>query len=274
MGGFKSAIMGTVIEHIAVLTVAGSDSGGGAGIQADLKTFAAFGVYGTSVITAITAQNLAGVTAVQPVDADVVRLQLLAVLSGYPVRAIKTGMLFSAGIIETVADVLEGFRSIPLIIDPVFAATSGSRLIEESGIQALITRLFPLASLITPNMPEAEIVTGMSLKEESDLERAAAAMFARFGVPVLLKGGHLGGEAADVLCDERGLRVFRSEMVKNVNTHGTGCTFSAAIAAEMARGRPLRTAVENAKSYIFECLRLSHPLTPEVSVLDHFRHGE
>ena len=263
--------METVIEHIAVLTVAGSDSGGGAGIQADLKTFAAFGVYGTSVITAITAQNLAGVTAVHPVDADVVRRQLLAVLSGYPVRAIKTGMLFSAEIIETVADVLAGFRSIPLVIDPVFAATSGSRLIEESGIQALLARLFPLASLITPNMPEAEIVTGMSLKEEPDLERAAARMSARFGVPVLMKGGHLADEAADVLCDARGLRIFRSERVPNVNTHGTGCTFSAAIAAGMARGTLLRPAVENAKAYIFECLRHSHPLTPEVSVLDHFR---
>ena len=266
--------METVIEHIAVLTVAGSDSGGGAGIQADLKTFAAFGVYGTSVITAITAQNLAGVTAVHPVDADVVRRQLLAVLSGYPVRAIKTGMLFSAGIIEAVADVLAGFRSIPLVIDPVFAATSGSRLIEESGIQALIARLFPLASLITPNMPEAEIITGMSLKEEPDLERAAAAMFAHFGVPVLLKGGHLVGEAADVLRDERGLRAFRSERVRNVNTHGTGCTFSAAIAAGMAKGTLLRPAVENAKAYIFECLRHSHPLTPEVSVLDHFCRKE
>jgi hydroxymethylpyrimidine/phosphomethylpyrimidine kinase len=263
-----------MIEHIAVLTVAGSDSGGGAGIQADLKTFAAFGVYGTSVITAVTAQNLSGVSAVQPVEADVVRRQLLVVLSGYPVRAIKTGMLFSAEIVEAVAGVLAGFRSIPLVIDPVFAATSGSRLIEESGIQALITRLFPMASLITPNMPEAEIVTGTRLKEESDLERAAAAMFARFGVPVLLKGGHLGREAVDVLRDAKGYWAFRSEMVKNVNTHGTGCTFSAAIAAEMAKGTLLRPAIESAKSYIYECLRHSHSLTPEVSVLDHFCRKE
>ncbi|MCP5105075.1 MAG: bifunctional hydroxymethylpyrimidine kinase/phosphomethylpyrimidine kinase, partial [bacterium] len=186
------------IENCAALTIAGSDPGGGAGIQADLKTFSAFGVYGTSVITAVTAQNRNGVTAIQPVEPGVVQKQLEAVLETYPIKAVKTGMLFSSEIIETIAAVLSTHSPIPLVIDPVFTATSGRKLLQDDAVESLKEKLFPLATLITPNIPEAEILTGEPLRNTREMERAVSRLYRKYHVPVLLKGGHLPDRAVDI----------------------------------------------------------------------------
>ena len=178
-------------KNIVALTVAGSDSGGGAGIQADIKTFSALGVYGASVITAVTAQNLEGVRAIQAIKPAVVEQQLRAVLEGYPVKALKTGMLYSAAIIETVAAVLADYPGLPLVVDPVFAATSGSQLIKPQAIRALCKRLFPLAAVVTPNVPEAEFLCCGPIRSFDDLAGTPVTCFMRFGVPFLMKGGHL-----------------------------------------------------------------------------------
>jgi hydroxymethylpyrimidine/phosphomethylpyrimidine kinase len=259
-----------MVKNAVALTVAGSDSGGGAGIQADIKTFSACGVYGASVITAITAQSLEGVRAIQAVKPEVVEAQLRAVLEGYPVRAAKTGMLFSRAIIEAAADVFAGYRHIPIVVDPVFAATSGSRLIKPGAIRVLCRRLFPMAVLVTPNVAEAEYLLGGSLRTVDDLRDAGEALFRRYGVPFLMKGGHLPGEAVDLLVDGRGVKAFRAAAVHAVNSHGSGCTFSAAIAAYLARGRSLPVAVGEAKSFITASLRRPHYLRPGVRVINHF----
>ncbi len=256
----------------AALTIAGSDSGGGAGIQADLKTFSALGVFGTSVITAITAQNLAGVSAIQPVKPQLVRKQLQAVLRGFPIKAVKTGMLFSSEIISVIAGVLsnEPYKSISLIIDPVFAATSGSALIRKEGISRLKDALFPLGTVITPNIPEAELLTGMTLTHAKDLEEAASMMYNTFGTAILVKGGHLPDRALDILFDAEGPKYYESEMIAGVNTHGSGCTLASAIAAAMAQGRPLREAIKVAKTYIQQALKNSLQLSSDTRVINHF----
>lgn len=256
-------------ENRAALTIAGSDSGGGAGIQADLKTFSALGIFGTCVVTAVTAQNLSGVFAIQAIDPQVVKKQLLAVLAGYPIRAIKTGMLFSAEIIEVIAGVLEDYSDLPLIIDPVFATTSGSKLIEDEAIAALKTRLFPLANLVTPNMPEAEILANTKLKDRQHLEKTANRLYERFKVPILLKGGHMADTACDILCDQEGMHAYDSELIPGVNNHGSGCTYASAIAALIARGLPLRDAVAEAKSYITQSLKNPLQLTTDTRVINH-----
>ena len=259
-----------MIQNCVALTIAGSDSGGGAGIQADLKTFSALGVFGTSVITAITAQNLDGVTAIQAIDPDIVKAQLLAVLTGFPVKGIKTGMLFSSEIIEVVAKTYALYRNIPLVIDPVFAATSGSKLIQDSAISSLQEKLFPLASVITPNMPEAEFLTGDQLSNLDDLKAAAEKLFRRYQVPVLAKGGHLPDGAHDVLFDSQGLKIYPRDLINGVNNHGSGCVFSAGIAAELAKGSSLRDAIGLAKDYLYNALKNSHLLKDNTRVIDHF----
>jgi hydroxymethylpyrimidine/phosphomethylpyrimidine kinase len=259
-----------MIEQCAALTIAGSDSGGGAGIQADLKTFSALGVFGTSVITAITAQNLDGVSAIQAIEAEVVQKQLHAVLKGFPIKAVKTGMLFSAEIIERVAGMLSGFREIPLVVDPVFAATSGSKLIRDDAVRQLQEKLFPLAALVTPNIPEAEILTGRSIKNRYDLEQAAKALFGVFNVPVLMKGGHLEDRALDILIDGEGVQHVETELIRGVNNHGSGCTLASAIAAALARGESLRSAVKTAKNYIQQALKNSLRLSADLRVINHF----
>ncbi|MCJ7524162.1 MAG: bifunctional hydroxymethylpyrimidine kinase/phosphomethylpyrimidine kinase [Candidatus Aminicenantes bacterium] len=257
-------------KNIVALTVAGSDSGGGAGIQADIKTFSACGVYAASVITAITAQNLEGVRAIQAIKPTVVEAQLRAVLEGFPVRAVKTGMLFSHEIIEITADVLSSYPRIPLVVDPVFAATSGSRLIKPRAIHVLSDRLFPMAALVTPNLPEAEFLCARKLRSLDELRQAAEMLFKRFGVPFLMKGGHLAGAAADLLVDDRGEKIYSAEFVRGVNSHGSGCTFSAAIAAFLARGSNLRGAVTKAKAFITASLLQAHSLLPGTRVINHF----
>jgi hydroxymethylpyrimidine/phosphomethylpyrimidine kinase len=270
-------------KNIVALTVAGSDSGGGAGIQADIKTFSALGVYGASVITAVTAQNLAGVRAIQGIQPEIVAAQMRAVLEGYPVKALKTGMLYSAAIIKTVAAVLADYPGLPLVVDPVFAATSGSRLIKPRAIRALCERLFPLAALVTPNLPEAEFLCSGPIRSLADLREAGDVLYEYYGVPFLMKGGHLPagkGGAVDLLVDERGVKYFKNDTVLHVNSHGSGCTLSAAVAAGLARGLDLRRAVALAKEFITAGLRQAHALRPGTRVIDHFfrtaaakRHG-
>jgi hydroxymethylpyrimidine/phosphomethylpyrimidine kinase len=262
-----------LLKNAVALTIAGSDSGGGAGIQADIKTFSACGVYGASAITAITAQNLEGVRAIQEVKPAVVEAQLRAVLEGYPVRAAKTGMLFSRGIIEAVADVLAEYPHLPVVVDPVFAATSGGRLIKPFAFRSLTGRIFPLAALVTPNLPEAEFLCGRKLRSLDDLREAGEALFLKFKVPFLMKGGHLPdaeGRAVDLLVDRGGVKPYLAGSVRSVNSHGSGCTFSAAIVAYLARGRDLRTAIAAAKAYITASLRRPHYLRPGTRVIDHF----
>jgi len=258
-------------KNIVALTVAGSDSGGSAGIQADIKTFSACGVYAASVITAITAQNLEGVRAIQAIKPTVVEAQLRAVLEGYPVKAVKTGMLFNREIIEVTADVLISYPRIPLVVvDPVFAATSGSRLIKPRAIRVLSDRLFPLAALVTPNLPEAEFLSARKLRSLDELRQAGEMLFKRFGVPFLMKGGHLADAADDLLVDGLGMRTYRGDFVSGVNSHGSGCTFSAAIAAFLARGSDLRSAVAKAKVFITASLIQAHALRPGTRVINHF----
>lgn len=264
--------MKKLLENCAALTIAGSDSGGGAGIQADLKTFSALGVFGTSVITAVTAQNLKGVFAIQPIDPEIVEKQLTAVLEGFPIKAIKTGMLFSAEIIEIIATILSDIRysQIPIIIDPVFSATSGGTLIQDDGIRQLTGKLFPLAALFTPNIPEAEMLLSKRLETVQHLESASKELYERFNVPVLMKGGHLlADKAVDIIFDGHEIKKFEAELVRGINNHGSGCTLSSAIAAYLARGKSLLEAVQAAKIYITRSLENSFQLSHGLHVINH-----
>ena len=249
------------------LTIAGSDSGGGAGIQADLKTFAALGVYGTSALTAITAQNPDGVTAIQAIDPPLVAAQIGAVRDYFPVGAAKTGMLFSKEIIQAVAEALDtpagGGQNgpPPPVVDPVMVATSGAHLLNDDAVGALCEHILPRAALITPNMDEAAILARRPVEREEHLEPAARIIQARFRVPVLVKGGHLreSSEAVDIFWDGTILRIFSSPYVEGKNPHGTGCTLSAAIAAHMARGCSLIDAIAEGKRYLHRALEESVP---------------
>ncbi|HET9767605.1 MAG TPA: bifunctional hydroxymethylpyrimidine kinase/phosphomethylpyrimidine kinase, partial [Thermoanaerobaculia bacterium] len=233
-----------------LLTIAGSDSGGGAGIQADLKTFAAHGAYGMSVVTAVTAQNTLGVTAVEVLPVAIVRAQLDVVLGDLGVDAIKVGMLASAAIVEAVADGLAAVRDVPIVLDPVMVAKGGASLLADDAVEAVRERLLPLATLVTPNLPEAERLTGARVA--SDAERiAACAALAAAGCAVLLKGGHGDGdEIVDLLWHEGELHRFTHPRQNTQATHGTGCTLSSAIAARLARGEPLQVAVGGALDYV------------------------
>ena len=236
------------------LTIAGSDSGGGAGIQADLKTFAALGVHGTSVITCLTAQNPRAVLAVQATRTELVRRQLEAVAVLRP-RAAKSGMLFSAAIANAVADHFEERKGPPLVVDPVMIATSGARLLRPDAVAVLCRRLLPLAALATPNLDETRLLTGVEVREPADLSRAARALRDRYGCAALIKGGHLaGGDAFDVFWDGREELCLRSRRVTGVSTHGTGCTLSAAVVGFLALGCSLADAVRKAKAYIVPAL--------------------
>jgi hydroxymethylpyrimidine/phosphomethylpyrimidine kinase len=238
------------------LTIAGSDSGGGAGIQADLKTFAALGVHGTSAITCITAQNPKGVYGIQACSVEIVRRQIEAVFEELRPAAVKTGMLYSAAIIRVVADYLRRRQGVPLVVDPVMVSTSGARLLKPAAVEALCTKLLPLAVLITPNLDEAEILVGEKLASVTDLRAAGRVLYERFGCAVLVKGGHLRGlkEAVDIFYDGRRELLLSAPFIRGVSTHGTGCTYSAAIAGYLARGCALARAVERAKEYITQAI--------------------
>ena len=236
--------------HVS-LTIAGSDSGGGAGIQADLKTFEAHGVFGTSVITALTAQNTLGVQGVWPVPPEFVAAQMESVLSDFKVRSVKTGMLYNAETIQTVAKALEG-RKLSLVVDPVMVATSGDSLIQDEALAALKEYLLPLASVITPNVPEAERLSGIEISTREDMEFAARIIGEFYPEAwVLLKGGHLEEEelVPDLLF-KRDFYWLESLRIRSRNTHGTGCTLSAAIAANLAKRNAVFSAVKEAKTYV------------------------
>ncbi len=257
------------------LTIAGSDSGAGAGIQADLKTFAAFGVYGVCVITAVTAQNTIGVRAVQEIDAAVVTAQLDAVAEDFPIGALKTGMLTSAPIIETVAEGLRRHRLTKLVVDPVMVAKSGDRLLREDAVDALRSHLLPLAEVVTPNLPEAEIISGQSIGSLADRLGAARAIMALGARAVVVKGGHAPGDPViDLLVTGRGVHEFRARRINTTSTHGTGCTFSAAIAAGLALGLDLESSVAHAREYVSQALERAEPLGHGHGPLAHFARKE
>lgn len=232
------------------LTIAGSDSSGGAGIQADLKTFAAFGVYGMSAITAITAQNTTAVTAVEAASPALVVAQIDAVASDLPVHATKIGMLANQAIVVAVADALTRLRLGPIVLDTVMVSKGGVQLISPDAVDALRARLVPLAAVATPNVPEAEVLTGLRIRTREDQREAAARLVALGARAVVVKGGHLDGPATDVFFDGSRWREFTAARIDTPHTHGTGCTFSAAIAAGLALGDDLPAAVERAKQYI------------------------
>ena len=251
------------------MTIAGSDSGGGAGVQADLKTFAALGVYGAPTLTAITAQNTVGVTAVHEIPTDVIRAQIDAVLTDIGADAVKTGMLSSSVIIECVADALEHWGVPALVVDPVMVAKSGDSLLQQEAVGALRSRLLPLASVVTPNIPEAEVLTGMSIGSDADVRNAARAIVGMGAKAVVVKGGHREGAATDVFFDGSQFHEFTTARIDTVNTHGTGCTFASAVAAGLAKSLPVIDAVGAAKEYVTEAIRHSFPIGQGHGPLSH-----
>ena len=251
------------------LTIAGSDSGGGAGIQADLKTFSAHGVHGASALTAVTAQNTVGVTAVQEIEPTVVAAQIAAVAEDFDVRAAKTGMLASARIIRAVAAAVDQLEC-PLVVDPVMVAKSGDRLLAPEAVDALVEELVPRATLLTPNLPEAADLTGLPVVGEADMRRAGTRLIAMGAAAVLVKGGHLDGDRiVDVLFADGGVHAFRSNRIRTRATHGTGCTLSAAVAARLARGEGLPEAVEGARDYLRTAMERAAPLGAGHGPLGH-----
>jgi hydroxymethylpyrimidine/phosphomethylpyrimidine kinase len=252
------------------LTIAGSDSGGGAGIQADLKTFASLGVHGTSAVTCITAQNPKRVTGIQACRPEIVQKQIEAVFAELRPKAVKTGMLYSAGIIDVVIEFFKRGHQPPLIVDPVMISTSGARLLKESAIRRLTMDLLPLATLVTPNLDEAELILKRRLKSVEDLRSAARQLNELFGCAALVKGGHLktGREAVDIFFDGKTELLLAAPFVKGVHTHGTGCTYSAAITGYLACGQPLAKAVVAAKDYISNAIDSSRRIARH-TVLDH-----
>ena len=238
-----------------LLTIAGSDCSGGAGIQADLKTFAAHGHYGMSVITALTAQNTTGVYAVVDMTPTFVTEQIKCVFSDIKPDSVKIGMVSSASLIETIASELRISKPAYLVIDPVMVSTSGSRLLSEDAMEALIINLLPLATIITPNIAEAEALTDMTITTKEDMIQAAKKIAATLPVAILIKGGHLAHCADDLLYDKGQITWFSSDRINNPNTHGTGCTLSSAIASNLAEGMTLQISIQKAKDYISGALK-------------------
>ena len=233
------------------LTIAGSDSSGGAGIQADIKTMTANRVYAMSAITALTAQNTTGVTDIMEITPKFLAEQLDSIFTDIHPDAIKTGMVSSSELIETIAEKLTEYHAKNIVVDPVMVATSGARLISGDAISTLKSKLLPLATVITPNIPEAEVLSEMEIRTEADMEKAAEVIGTRYGCSVLLKGGHQKNDASDLLWQKDKKPVwFHGVRIDNPNTHGTGCTLSSAIASNLAKGRDLETSVRYAKNYI------------------------
>ena len=232
------------------LTIAGSDSSGGAGIQADLKTMTVLGVYGMSAITALTAQNTMGVAGIQETAPEFLALQLDCVFTDIFADAVKIGLVSSAGLIRVIGEKLREYEAKNIVVDPVMVATSGARLMENEAVKTLMEVLFPLAELLTPNIPEAQVLSGMEIHCPEDMEKAAQRIGSAYGCAVLCKGGHQQNEANDVLYRDGKLMWFRGERIANPNTHGTGCTLSSAIASYLALGASLDEAVAKAKDYL------------------------
>lgn len=236
------------------LTIAGSDSSGGAGIQADIKTMTCNGIYAMSAITALTAQNTTGVTKIMEVSPDFLKEQIKDVVEDIFPDAVKTGMVSSSELIKTIAESIKEFKLKNIVVDPVMVATSGAKLISDNAIETLKNELLPLATVITPNIPEAEVLCGSKITSEKDMENAAKSINEKFGCAVLLKGGHNLNDANDFLFDGKIGTWFYGKRINNPNTHGTGCTLSSAIASNLAKGYPLEKSVKNAKDYLSNAL--------------------
>ena len=256
------------------LTIAGSDSGGGAGIQADLKTFAAHGVWGTSAVTAITAQNTVEGRAALPLPCDIITAQIEAVASDIGVDAVKTGMLATAAIVCEVAAALARLALVNVVVDPVMVSKSGAALLARDAVDAVRRQLLPLAAVVTPNTEEAEVLTGLTIRTVDDSRLAARRIHEMGAAAVIVKGGHLAtAEVVDVLFDGQRLLEFRHVRVPGANTHGTGCTFAAAIAANLALGRTIEQAVPLAQAYVEGAIRFGSAAGRGVGVLNHFWNG-
>lgn len=251
------------------LAIAGSDCSGGAGIQADLKTMLANGVYGMSVITALTAQNTIGVAAISEVTPEFLGQQIDAVFTDIFPDAVKIGMIANAQLIEVIAEKLSFYKAGNIVVDPVMIATSGARLISENAVEMLKSQLLPIADIVTPNIPEAEVLSGMKISDKTDMEQAARLIADSYGCAVLLKGGHSINDANDLLCENGGMTWFNGSRIDNPNTHGTGCTLSSAIASNLAKGHDRRTSVTLAKEYISGALSAMLDLGNGSGPLDH-----
>ncbi len=257
------------------LTIAGSDCSAGAGLQADLKTFSALGVFGISAVTCVVAEVPGKVSRIDAVDTWNVREQIELLLGSFPIGAIKTGLLFSAEIVEAIATVLERRAGkIPLIVDPVMIATSGDALLQPAAVESYRARLFPRATLVTPNMAEAAALTGRPVRDLVEMKAAGNELAGRFGTRFLLKGGHLAGDqATDLLCDGTAVVEFSAPFVPGVSTHGTGCTYSAAIAARLAIGDPLEEAIARAKDFVSRAIREYFSWPKSLGEIQALNHG-
>lgn len=252
------------------LTIAGSDSCGGAGIQADLKTFSANDVYGMSVITAVTAQNTMGVFAVEDIRPDLITAQLKAVFDDIAVHAVKIGMLSTPQTIDAVCDSLASYRPTNIVLDPVMISKSGYSLLQATSIEILKRRLLPLAYIVTPNIPEAEVLSQISIENISDMKKAASIIFEKGSKYVLIKGGHLASDPVDLLYDGKTFSFFVSKRINTANTHGTGCTLSSAIAANLAKDVPVEISIAKAKKYVYSAIRHSFSIGHGVGPTNHF----
>ena len=251
------------------LTIAGSDSSGGAGIQADIKTMTANGVYAMSAVTALTAQNTTGVYGILESTPEFLTSQLDCIFTDIFPDAVKTGMVSSTGLIEVIADKLKQYKAQNIVVDPVMVATSGSRLISQEAVDALKELLLPLATVLTPNIPEAEVLSGLTISGPADMEKAAQAIGEAYGCAVLCKGGHDLNDANDLLWRDGTCKWFHGRRIHNPNTHGTGCTLSSAIASNLAKGYDLDTAVERAKAYLSGALAAMLDLGAGQGPMDH-----
>lgn len=251
------------------LTIAGSDSSGGAGIQADIKTMTANGVYAMSAVTALTAQNTTGVYGILESTPEFLASQLDCIFTDIFPDAVKTGMVSSTGLIEVIADKLKQYKAKNIVVDPVMVATSGSRLISQEAVDALKALLLPLATVLTPNIPEAEVLSGLTISGPADMEKAAQAIGEAYGCAVLCKGGHDLNDANDLLWRDGTCKWFHGRRIDNPNTHGTGCTLSSAIASNLAKGYDLDTAVERAKAYLSGALAAMLDLGTGQGPMDH-----
>ncbi|MHB1392215.1 MAG: bifunctional hydroxymethylpyrimidine kinase/phosphomethylpyrimidine kinase [Clostridia bacterium] len=253
-----------------VLTVAGSDSSGGAGIQADLKTFSAHGVYGMSVITAVTAQNTQGVFAVQDISAELISKQIEAIFEDIRVDGLKIGMASQISTINTIGEGLRFYKPSNIVLDPVMVSKSGYHLLQQEAMKALVDILLPLATVVTPNIPEAEMITGIKINSIAEMEKAAKMIYKMGSRNVLVKGGHLENEATDILFDGTIFTYLKNRRIDTKNTHGTGCTLSAAIASNLAIGCSVQEAVKKAKEYITVAIENSLSIGKGVGPTNHF----
>ena len=258
------------MKLVRVLTIAGSDSCGGAGIQADLKTIMALGGFGMTVITALTAQNTLGIQDIYEISPEFVERQFESVMTDVGVDAAKTGMLANTGILKAVARMIRKYGIKKVVVDPVMAAKGGEALIRGEAREALMSELLPLAFVVTPNIPEAEALSEMKITSTSSMKEAAKVIYRLGARNVVIKGGHLKGDAVDILYDGKKFRQFSAERIQKKVTHGTGCTFSAAIAALLAKGRSVSEAVEGAKTYITQAIKTSYGTGTGYRLITHF----